>query len=205
MAPKFTYFCINYMHSTELNSLEDFELIARYRLSQDSNLVGILYKRYTHLIFGVCMKYLKNEQDAQDASILIFEKILKDLLKYEVKEFKSWLYILCKTFCLMELRKRSSMSKKEKEMENFLVDSMETFTELHLINANQKEMQLTFMEECMKELNRDQQICIELFYLHEKSYLEVSAETNFALNNVKSFIQNGKRNLKICIESRMKQ
>ena len=192
------------MSPSELNKLDDLKLIALYRQSKDNNLIGVLYQRYTPLIFGVCMKYLKNEQDAQDASILIFEKILNDLIKYEVKDFKAWLYVLCKTFCLMQLRSESSIQKREKDIQNYLVDSMENEPELHLFNSNQKEIQLTFMEDCLKQLNKDQQICIELFYLHEKSYQEVSSETNFELNNVKSFIQNGKRNLKNCIESRLK-
>ena len=192
------------MFPPELNKLDDLELIAYYKQSKDNNAVGVLYKRYTHLIFGVCMKYLKSEQDAQDASISIFEKILKDLLKYEVKEFKSWLYVMCKTFCLMQLRSEVSIHKKEKELHIFLEESMEYEPVLHLFNDNQKEIQLAFMEECLKKLNRDQQVCIELFYLHEKSYQEVSIETNLGLNNVKSFIQNGKRNLRICIESQLK-
>ena len=192
------------MPTEELKKLNDLELIALYKQSKDSNLVGVLYHRYTHLIFGVSMKYLKNEQDAQDASILIFEKLLSDLLKYQIQEFKSWLYVLCKTFCLMQLRSGAAIQRKEKEMQNYLTVSMEYEPELHLFNNNDKEIQLTFMEDCLKKLNRDQQICIELFYLHEKSYLEVSIETNFDLNNVKSFIQNGKRNLKNCIETRLK-
>jgi RNA polymerase sigma-70 factor (ECF subfamily) len=192
------------MYSTDLNNLDDLQLIARYKQSKDNNFVGILYQRYTHLIFGVCMKYLKNEQDAQDASILIFEKMLKDLLKYDVLEFKSWLYVLCKTYCLMQLRSGVSVQKKEKEMQNYMVHSMENEFEAHLSNGNQKEIQLTYMEDCMKQLNNDQQVCIELFYLHEKSYQEVCNETNFTLNNVKSYIQNGQRNLKNCIESRLK-
>ena len=192
------------MPAEEIKKLNDLELIALYKQSKDSNLVGVLYQRYTHLIFGVSMKYLKNEQDAQDASILIFEKLLGDLLKYQVQEFKSWLYVLCKTFCLMKLRSGAAIQRKEKEMQNYLTVSMEYEPELHLFNNNDKEIQLTFMEDCLKKLNRDQQICIELFYLHEKSYLEVSMETNFELNNVKSFIQNGKRNLKNCIETRLK-
>ena len=193
------------MYSNNLNKLDDSELIASYKQSHNNSIVGELYQRYAHLIFGVCMKYLKNEQDAQDASILIFEKMLKDLLKYEIKEFKPWLYVLCKTFCLMQLRSGASIQKKEKEIQHYFETSMETDEETHLFNGNQKEMQLTAMEDCLKQLNNDQQICIELFYLKEKSYQEVSEETNFTLNNVKSFIQNGKRNLKNCMESRTKQ
>ncbi len=192
------------MYKKEFDNYDDSELIALYKQSSDNNFIGVLYNRYSHLIFGVCMKYLKNEQDAQDAFILIFEKILDDLQKYDVKEFKPWLYINCKTFCLMQLRSEASIQKKEKDLQNYLVNSMEYESELHLFNDNQREIQLTFMEECLKKLNTDQQICIELFYLKEKSYQEVSNETNLALNNVKSYIQNGKRNLKNCIDAQLK-
>ncbi len=191
------------MKEEEYHKLEDLELIAIYKQSNDNKPIGYLFQRYAHLILGVCIKYLKNEQDAQDASIMIFEKILKDLQKYEIKEFKSWLYFLCKTFCLMQLRSISSLNRKEKVMQDYFNGFMEMESESHLFDVNHKEKQLTFMEDCMEQLSSDQKLCIQLFYLQEKSYLEVSNETNLTLNNVKSYIQNGKRNLKNCIENRL--
>ncbi len=192
------------MSPIKTDHLSDLELIESYKNSYDNTFVGELYKRYTHLIFGVCMKYLKNEDDAQDASIQIFEKLLTDLKKHEVQQFKAWLHMVCKNFCLMKLRSDSSKQKHFTEMQKDFVSIMESSTELHLTIENKKEMQLTYMEECMQGLNEDQRLCVELFYLQEKSYQQVVEVTNYSMNNVKSFIQNGKRNLKNCIDAKSK-
>ncbi len=189
------------MHSIQLNRLSDPELITRYKQTGDNNCVGVLFQRYTHLIFGVCMKYLKNEDDSQDASMQIFEKLLVDLRKHEVQQFKAWLHMVCKNFCLMHLRSQATKTKHDKEIQRDMTVVMENGYNLHLTAEQTKEIQLTYMEECMKGLNEEQRLCVELFYLQEKSYNEVAAMTSFSMNNVKSHIQNGKRNLKNCIES----
>lgn len=147
------------------------------------------------------MKYLKDEDDSADASMQIFEKLLIDLKKHEIQQFKAWLHMVCKNFCLMQLRAGSTKLKHTKEMQKDFGLVMEYDQHAHL-PVNDKEVQLTFMEECLKGLNPEQQLCVELFYLQEKSYAEVADMTSFSMNNVKSYIQNGKRNLKICIESK---
>ena len=190
------------MNSSELHSLNDLELIAQYQQTNNNEFVGALYQRYTHLIFGVCMKYLKEEAEAQDASITIFEKLLTDLKRHEVQQFKAWLHMVCKNYCLMQLRSESTKAKHIKEMHVDFKGIMESTVELHLTNEITKEIQLTQLEECIKGLNEDQRLCVELFFLKEKSYQEVTEMTSFSMNNVKSYIQNGKRNLKNCIESR---
>ena len=191
------------MYSTQLNTYNDLELVAKYKQTNDNVFVGVLFQRYTHLIFGVCMKYLKDEEDAEDASMQIFEKLLVDLKKHEVQQFKAWLHMVCKNYCLMQLRSGASKLKHEREMHKDELAFMESNHDLHLIYENHKEIQLTQMEECIKVLNNEQRLCVELFYLQEKSYQEVSEMTNFSMNNVKSYIQNGKRNLKNCVESRL--
>lgn len=192
------------MHSTPLQSYSDTELVYQYKQTGDSSFVGVLFQRYTHLIFGVCVKYLKDEDDAQDASMQIFEKLLVDLKKHEIQQFKAWLHMVCKNYCLMQLRSGATKLKHAKEMHKDLVGFMESEHELHLIPKNTKEIQLTHMEECMQGLNAEQKLCIELFFLQEKSYQEVTEATSFTMNNVKSYIQNGKRNLKNCMEARTK-
>lgn len=191
------------MYSSQLNNYNDLELVAQYKQTNDNTFVGILFQRYTHLIFGVCLKYLKDEDEAQDASMQIFEKLLVDLKKHEVQQFKAWLHMVCKNYCLMQLRSGATKLKHAKEMHKDLSAVMESDYELHLTIENTKEIQLTHMEECIKGLNEEQRLCVELFYLKEKSYQEVSETTNLTMNNVKSYIQNGKRNLKNCIESRI--
>jgi RNA polymerase sigma-70 factor (ECF subfamily) len=190
------------MHPTQLNKLDDLQLVAQYKQTENNTFVGVLFQRYTHLIVGVCLKYLKDEDDAQDASMQIFEKLLKDLKKHEIQQFKAWLHMVCKNYCLMQLRSSASKLKRNKEMQKDLASFMESDVELHLAIENTKEVQLTFMEECIKGLNSEQKICVELFFLQEKSYQEVTEMTSYSMNNVKSYIQNGKRNLNNCIESR---
>lgn len=192
------------MHSTRLQAYSDTELVSQYKQTNDSSFVGVLFQRYTHLIFGVCVKYLKDEDDAQDASMQIFEKLLVDLKKHEIQQFKAWLHMVCKNYCLMQLRSGATKLKHTKEMHKDLVGFMESEQELHLTAQNTKEIELTYMEECIKGLNAEQKLCIELFFLQEKSYQEVTEATNFTMNNVKSYIQNGKRNLKNCMETRTK-
>ncbi len=188
------------MNSEELNSLDDNSLLTKYKHTENNYIVGVLFQRYTHLIFGVCMKYLKNEDDAQDASMQLFEKLLIDLKKYEIKQFKPWLQMVCKNYCLMQLRSKSSKNNHFKEFEK---DIVELNYQLHLTIEDRKETELTLMEDCIKKLNNEQRLCIELFFLQEKSYTEVSQITSLTMNNVKSYIQNGKRNLKICVESNL--
>jgi len=190
------------MHSSGLNTLDDLDLVSLYKQTGDNNCVGVLFQRYTHLIFGVCMKYLKDEDDSQDASMQLFEKLLVDLKKHEIQQFKGWLHMVCKNYCLMQLRSGATRLKQDKELHKDLGALMENDRDMHLSTENTKEVQLTHMEECLQGLNKEQRLCVELFYLKEKSYTEVADMTNFSMNNVKSYIQNGKRNLKICIESR---
>lgn len=193
------------MYSTRLYTLSDPELIMQYKQTNDSACVGVLFQRYTHLIFGVCIKYLRNEDDAQDASMQIFEKLLSDLKKHDIQQFKAWLHMVCKNYCLMQLRSGASKLKRDKEMHKDFAVIMESEQEMHLTLQNTKEIQLTHMEECIKGLNAEQKLCIELFFLQEKSYQEVTEATNFTMNNVKSYIQNGKRNLKNCMEARISE
>jgi RNA polymerase sigma factor (sigma-70 family) len=190
------------MHSKQLNNLSDTELIGLFKNSGDNDCIGILYQRYSHLVFGVCMKYLKDPDDSQDASIQIFEKLLTDLKKHEIANFKAWLHMVCKNFCLMQLRSAASKLRHHKEMIYDFNVHMENADYLHHHPENIKELHLTHMEECIKNLNNEQRLCVELFYLQEKSYNEVAEMTSFTINNVKSYIQNGKRNLKICVESK---
>src|ERR1700746_558775 len=114
------------MHPSQLNKSDDLQLIAEYKQTGDNAFVGLLFQRYTHLIMGVCMKYLKNEEDAQDASMHIFEKLLKDLRKHEIQQFKAWLHMVCKNYCLMQLRSGATKLKHNREMHKDLATLMES-------------------------------------------------------------------------------
>ncbi len=187
------------MTASELNKLTDQELLSTYQKTKDKQYVGVLYKRYSHLVFGLCMKYLKDEDDAQDAVLNIFTKLFDDLLKHKIEYFKSWLYTFSKKHCLMKLRSDQSKLKRSVAYEKSLVSIMESDEDMHQ-NANKREEDYVALEKALAELNEEQRKCVELFYLKNKSYNEIVDETGYTLNNVKSFIQNGKRNLKLKLE-----
>lgn len=144
------------------------------------------------------MKYLENRDDAKDAVTSIFEKLIIDLPKHEVDNFKSWLYVLTKNFCLMKIRSGKSESRKIESWQSEQDLFVESVEELHPIDEN--EMNL-ILQHCIKRLKGEQQQCISLFYYDNKSYKEIAVLLKMEEKKVKSFIQNGKRNLKICIES----
>ena len=178
----------------------DNELITEYKNTKNNVFVGILYKRYSHLVLGLSLKYLKDEDEAKDAVMQVFEKLLTDLLKFNIDYFKSWLYTFSKNHCLMIIRTKQSKLKKEIDMQIHADYFMETESTLHPNKEVEKELQYNSLEKAIDELSADQKKCIELFYLKEKSYNEIVELTGYSINEVKSFIQNGKRNLKIKLE-----
>lgn len=179
------------------NSTDD-ELITVFSQTGDNQCVGVLYERYGHLVLGLCIKYLKNKDEAQDAVIQIFTNLLNDLKKHKISHFKSWLYVYSKNFCLMELRKRQSTLKKELELQENVYLFMDIPNAEHL---KEKEKQIGLLEFAIEQLNSEQKTCIILFYLQNKSYVEIMEITGYSNNDVKSYIQNGKRNLKIKMEA----
>lgn len=184
--------------TNKYSNYSDNDLINTFLEKDDNNIVGVLYERYGHLVLGLCIKYLKNKDEAQDAVIQIFTGLLKDLKKHKIEFFKSWLYVYSKNFCLMELRKRQSALKKELELKDNVHLIMDYSNPEHL---NEKEKQITLMEQALELLNSEQKKCIDLFYLKNKSYVEIVDITGYTANEVKSHIQNGKRNLKIKMET----
>lgn len=187
------------------NIAEDHDLIASYKKSGDNHYIGELYKKYSHLVYGVCLKYLKDEDESKDAVMQIFEKLLEDLKKYSVSNFKSWLHTTAKNHCLMKLRHDQSVFLKNEELKKDFPVVMESDYVLHLEGKEENDAEITSLNEGVKQLNDEQKICIELFYLQGRCYQEVSEMTGYNLKQVKSYIQNGKRNLKIFIESRNEQ
>lgn len=178
-----------------LNELPDEELIDRFRYSHNNQYVGELYKRYSHLVLGLCIKYFKDIDVAKDAVMSIFELLLQELKRHKIDNFKSWLYIVSKNYCLQELRKTNSNSQKEELYKVFIEETMENEVDLHL--KVEQEKWLKKMEKALPTLKHNQGQCLKMFYLEGKSYADISKELNFSLNDVKSHIQNGKRNLKI--------
>lgn len=190
------------IRNKDQSTLTDEELIAAYRLKNDKQAVGILFNRYAHLVFGVCMKYLKDADESKDAVLQIFEKLHTDLRKHEVQKFSYWLHRVAQNFCLMQLRSNQAAKNRA---DRFVQDEKAMAEDLdhdHLKKANEREYELQLLEEAVSTLNEEQRICIELFYLKEKCYNEISELTGFDFKQVKSYIQNGKRNLKIYMEKK---
>ncbi|PCH66086.1 MAG: RNA polymerase subunit sigma-70 [Bacteroidetes bacterium] len=190
------------IRSNKNDNLSDNELLEKYRNSHDQNYVGILFERYSHLVFGGCMKYFKNEDDSKDATLQIFEKLLDDLKKHEVQYFKSWLYMVVKNHCLMEIRKNKGIEVSSEDVVDISNNSMESDLNLHHNIETEKEDQLQKLEGCIETLKSEHKDCIDLFFLQEKCYQEIVEITGYALSKVKSYLQNAKRNLKICMENK---
>ena len=185
----------------ELLSLSDEQLLARYSQTHNIQIIGILYERYTHLLFAVCYKYLGNDAEADDTVMLVFEKLFELLKKSEIQNFKSWIYTITKNECLMQLRhKKSGAFIKEENLKNLEEEIMESGERIHLLDGGDGEQRIRYLETAMNLLSSEQKQCIELFFLNEKSYREVEQITGFTYNEVKSHIQNGKRNLKQLME-----
>ncbi len=182
------------------HDISDNELLEKFYNTGDKRCLGILLQRYTLLLLGVCMKYLKNEEEAKDAVQQVFLKVIIELQKYKVEYFKSWLYMVTRNLCLMKLRDKTSKPSKELH-DIFTIDEDAQPLKEHF----EKDKLLSYIELSLNELNNEQKTCLILFYLHKKTYYKISEETGFTLMQVKSNIQNGKRNLKILVEKKMKR
>jgi len=179
------------------------DLLKEYRQTGDLSILGKLYEPQMEMVFAIAMKYFKDEDDAKDTVMQIFEELIPKLRQHEVENFKAWLGMVTRNFCLMALRKKNlivadgEIFTNEDSSENHF---MEFSTIEHLNDDFDVEQNLTKLEDCLKTLNSEQKHSVELFFMQEKNYQEVSQLTGFEINKVKSYLQNGKRNLKICME-----
>lgn len=181
-----------------LQELSDEELMQHFRKTEQKSYVGELYRRYAHLAFGACRKYLKSTEDCQDMVMIVFEKVLKLLPSTEVRSFKSWLFIVVRNECISSIRKNKSVSNKktlweteEKNKDNIV----EIDADLRLNDEEQESKELA-LKKAIASLPPDQQICIRLFYFENKSYQGIHETTHIPLKQVKSNLQNAKRKLK---------
>lgn len=176
----------------------DKELLAAFKATGDISHLSNLYQRYMDLVFGVCLKYFKDTERCKDAVMDIFDELNTKLRVHEVDNFKGWLHVLARNYCLMQLR--SPRNIKTTEFNPVLMHSEEN---THLDSgALEKEENFKKLEECMKTLPGEQQQTVKLFYLESKCYNEIAEITGFEWNKVRSYIQNGKRNLKNCMDEK---
>ena len=176
-------------------SLTDKELVALYKESGDMAVLGELYQRYIELVYGVCPKYYKEPETAKDSVMQIFEELVSKLKKHEVDNFKGWLHQVAKNHCLMQLRTPKNMKTVE-----FKTDLVQSEENVHLNGVLEKEENFKKMEYCLGTLTKEQSEAIKLFYLEGKCYNEIVEMTGQEWNQVRSLIQNGRRNLKLCME-----
>ena len=187
-----------FLKNIPTNELPDKELVNLYRTSGNMDVLAVLFQRYMDLLYGVCLKYLKQPETAKDAVMQIFEELVAKLPRHEVENFKSWLYTLAKNHCLMQLRTPKNLKTTE-----FNPDSMQLEEDVHLNGIQLKEENLQKLERCLETLSTEQKKAVELFYLQNKCYKEIAEATGIDWNKIRSFIQNGRRNLKICMEKGM--
>ena len=190
---------MHFIKKISTSSSTDAELVAVYQKSNELDVLAMLYQRYMELVYGVCLKYLPDEESAKDAVMNIFEELIVKLKNHQVDNFRGWLHVVAKNHCLMQLR--SAKNVKTTALNESVVQLEEN---LHLNGEMDKESQLEQMTGCIQTLPGEQKQCIELFYLQNKSYNEIVDITGFDWNAVRSYIQNGRRNLKICMETKEK-
>jgi RNA polymerase sigma-70 factor (ECF subfamily) len=174
--------------------LSNEELFEIYKKEHQTVHFHELYRRYIPMLYGLCLKYLGNEQDAQDAVMDLFENLTEKVSNYEITNFHSWLYTVAKNHCLLKIRKEKQVYFED--INEAVMENGDFFTLLDEEKSNEEKSALEY---CMMELGEEQRISIEYFYYENKSYADIVLLTGYSLNKVKSYIQNGKRNLKNCI------
>ena len=181
---------------SHVRKLSDEEIISLYKEKQWTSCIDELYQRYSHLVFGVCLKYVKQIENAEDITLSLFASLTQKLLQHQVQHFKSWIYVSARNSSLMFLR-ANKMNLELKEDDVLYDDSDQRLDE-----KLEKDELIESLIMVFEELKQEQRLCIQLFYLQKKSYEEVAAITHFSLKEVKSHLQNGRRNLKILLEKR---
>lgn len=178
----------------------DLTQIREFRRSGDLDILGKLYEKYMFLVYGVGLKYFKDREKARDLVMQIFEKLTIETVKQEITNFKSWLYVVTKNQCLMEIRKQNAEDMRFKAWQVEEKQIMESGFELHPLDENAR---LTdALKDCIANLKEDQRKSIELFYFKKKCYQEIASTMDAEIKTIKSHLQNGKRNLKICLEAK---
>lgn len=189
---------MNFIKNILPGQVTDKELVAAFKESGKIEFLSAVYQRYMDLVYGVCLKYFKDGERSKDAVMDIFEELNVKLKHHEVDNFRGWLHVVARNYCLMQLRSPRNLKTTE-----FNADFMHFPESTHLANeALEKEENFKKMEQCMDTLPQDQKQSIELFFLQRKCYKEIAEITGYDWNKVRSYIQNGKRNLKICMEEK---
>ena len=181
----------------------DEELLKHYKQSGNKELFADLFKKHVTVVYGTCLFYLQDKDEAQDATMQLFEKLMLDINNREIDNFKGWLSFVVRNHCISLIRKNKSQTKSIKSYYEFEYEAPD-YEQEKKINSVSDDDLLENMKECLPKLKENQRMCVELFYLKNKSYQDIANETDFSLNEIKSYIQNGKRNLKLLLEDSTK-
>jgi RNA polymerase sigma-70 factor, ECF subfamily len=179
----------------------DNELLDEFRSGWDLSTLGELYSRYMHLVYGVCLKYLKNREESRDAVMQIFEKLVIEIPKHKIENFSSWLHVVTRNYCLMQLRSEKTRNEKLGEYMDASIIFMENEPVVHPIDETEPEIDMMLMD-CIEKLKDEQQECIRKFYFGNMCYNDIATELKIDEKKVKSHLQNAKRNLKICLDGK---
>ena len=188
---------MRFLKNITASPLSDAELVHAFKETADLNLLGSLYERYMDLVYGVCLNYLKDSEVAKDSVLQIFESLIIKVQKHDIETFKPWLYQLTKNHCLMQLRSDKKFVKVPAD-----VSLMQKEEDVHLNGELENEATRAALQHCLQQLNSEQRQAVELFYVQGKSYKEIAPVMGIDANSVRSFLQNGRRNLKICMEKK---
>ncbi len=183
--------------------LSDEELVSQFKREGDKSVFAELFKKHVKVVYGTCLFYLQDKDEAQDATMLLFEKLLIEVKQREINNFKGWLSFVVRNHCISIIRKNKSYQKNIKSYYEFEYEEPNLENE-EKINSINDEALIEHLNSCLPQLKDKQRICLELFYLKSKSYHDIANETSFTINEIKSYIQNGKRNLKLLIEEKSK-
>jgi RNA polymerase sigma-70 factor (ECF subfamily) len=176
-------------------------LLREFSVTGNLEVLGELYNEYMPLVYGVCLKYLKNRDDSKDAVMHIFEKLIVDIPRQKIENFRSWLYVVTKNYCLMQLRSQKATEEKAEEWMNNSVIFMENNNDPHPIDEDITDIDKA-LKDCIERLKAEQKECINQFYYQNRCYNEIASNLRLDEKKVKSHLQNAKRNLKICLEEK---
>ncbi len=175
----------------------DEELLQRYQRSGNLELLSDLYGRYLELVYALALKYLRDPAGAEDAVMAIFEGLISKARRHDIQNFGSWLHVVAKNHCLMELR-RAGYQREENTAPEFM---QSVDTRHHTLEWPAEQTELARLNHCLSQLPDQQKACIEAFYLQGYSYKEIAVDMGRPLGKVRSYIQNGRRNLRQCLEA----
>jgi RNA polymerase sigma-70 factor (ECF subfamily) len=188
---------VAFLKNSTASPLSDAALVQAYQQTADLAVLAMLYERYMDLVYGVCLKYLKDSENAKDSVLQIFEALILKVKHHQITNFRAWLYQLSKNHCLMQLR---AGKKIKKVPASDLL--MQSEVSLHLDAVLEREDQLEALQGCLAQLNKEQRQVVELFYLQGKAYKEIGPLLGIDVSTVRSHLQNGRRNLKICMDKK---